>query len=342
VANLGRKPYRSLSADVIGILQDRLGLLLRGEVIWRKARGAGGNCAWGSFKKPANPVLRDLTERVVIASKGRFDRAVTAKDRARRGLPSVATATADEFMDATLDLWELAPESATRVGHPAPFPVELPQRLIDLYTYEGDVVLDPFMGSGSTAVAAVRTGRHYLGYDMDEAYAKAARARVAHEVAALTTDDDEPVAAPADKASTSAHDLLVGAGFTLADAKATKRRTFPGGLTADLVATDAAGREWVVLVEGGYTIARSGLRRSDVLFRTLGEASVLTGAGHRVLVLTTDLPPARSGPLAALVEARGRTLVDVVVLDAPGAAARLSVYAAGQTDGPVGELLAGP
>jgi site-specific DNA-methyltransferase (adenine-specific) len=342
VANLGRKPYRSLSADVIGILQDRLGLLLRGEVIWRKARGAGGNCAWGSFKKPANPVLRDLTERVVIASKGRFDRAVTAKDRARRGLPSVATATADEFMDATLDLWELAPESATRVGHPAPFPVELPQRLIDLYTYEGDVVLDPFMGSGSTAVAAVRTGRHYLGYDMDEAYAKAARARVAHEVAALTTDDDEPVAAPADKASTSAHDLLVGAGFTLADAKATKRRTFPGGLTADVVATDAAGREWVVLVEGGYTIARSGLRRSDVLFRTLGEASVLTGAGHRVLVLTTDLPPARSGPLAALVEARGRTLVDVVVLDAPGAAARLSVYAAGQTDGPVGELLAGP
>ena len=52
VANLGRKPYRSLSADVIGILQDKLGLLLRGEVVWRKARGAGANCAWGSFKKP--------------------------------------------------------------------------------------------------------------------------------------------------------------------------------------------------------------------------------------------------------------------------------------------------
>ena len=76
VANLGRKPYRSLSADVIGILQDRLGLLLRGEIIWRKARGAGGNCAWGSFRSPANPVLRDLTERVLVASKGRFDRAI--------------------------------------------------------------------------------------------------------------------------------------------------------------------------------------------------------------------------------------------------------------------------
>src|ERR671910_3363587 len=183
VANLGRKPYRSLSADVIGILQDRLGLLLRGEVVWRKARGAGGNCAWGSFKQPANPVLRDLTERVVVASKGRFDRAVKGPVRAQLGLPSVATTTADEFMEATLDVWELAPESATRVGHPAPFPVELPQRFIELYTWRDDVVLDPFMGSGSTAVAAVRTGRHFLGYDTDEAYARAARERVAAEVA---------------------------------------------------------------------------------------------------------------------------------------------------------------
>src|SRR5918996_671165 len=181
VANLGRKPYRSLSADVVGILQDRLGLLLRGEVIWRKARGAGGNCAWGSFRSPANPVLRDLTERVVVASKGRFDRAVDRVRREREGLPHVATSTADEFMEATLDVWELAPESATRVGHPAPFPVELPQRFIELYTYAGDVVLDPFMGAGSKAVAAVHTGRHYLGYDTDPGYVEAARSRVTAE-----------------------------------------------------------------------------------------------------------------------------------------------------------------
>jgi site-specific DNA-methyltransferase (adenine-specific) len=336
VANLGRKPYRSLSADVIGILQDRLGLLLRGEVIWRKARGAGGNCAWGSFKKPANPVLRDLTERVVIASKGRFDRAVDQRARAQQGLPSEPTTTADEFMDATLDLWELAPESATRVGHPAPFPVELPQRLIDLYTYRGDVVLDPFMGSGTTAVAAVRTGRHYLGYDTDEGYAKAARTRVAEEVAALPAD------APArpDKAVEAAADLLLGAGFSLADAKATKRRKLAGGLSVDWIATDAAAREWLVIVAGGSTVARTGLRRSDVLFRTLGEAGVLTGAGHRVLVLTTDLPPARSAPLAALRSARGTALVDVVELGASGAAARLAVYASGTADEPVGDLLA--
>ena len=75
VANLGRRPYRSLAADVTTILQEDLRLLLRGEVVWVKQRGAAGNCAWGSFQRPGNPVLRDLTERVIIASKGRFDRA---------------------------------------------------------------------------------------------------------------------------------------------------------------------------------------------------------------------------------------------------------------------------
>ncbi|MEJ7765463.1 MAG: site-specific DNA-methyltransferase, partial [Acidimicrobiales bacterium] len=141
VANLGRRPYRSLSADVTGILQDRLGLLLRGEIIWRKARGAGGSCAWGSFCSPTNPVLRDVTERVLVASKGRFDRARTLKQRRADGLPAEATQRTDEFMDATLDVWDLPAEKASRVGHPAPFPVELPQRLIELYTFAGDVVL---------------------------------------------------------------------------------------------------------------------------------------------------------------------------------------------------------
>lgn len=181
VANLGRRPYRSLSSDVIGILQDDLGLLLRGEVIWQKAEGAGGNCAWGSFELPTNPVLRDLTERIVIASKGRFDRALSPSYRVDRELPSRPTTNADEFMDATVDVWKIPTESATRVGHPAPFPVALPERLIDLYTYEQDLVLDPFMGSGTTAVAAVRTGRHYVGFDTDEGYIELAKQRIARE-----------------------------------------------------------------------------------------------------------------------------------------------------------------
>ena len=190
VANLGRKPYRSLSADVIDILSNRLGLLLRGEVIWLKARGAGGNCAWGSFASPANPVLRDLTERIVIASKGRFDRAEEARARAAARLPSADSISPDEFMEATTDVWEILPESARRVGHPAPFPVELPERLIGLYTYPGDLVLDPFMGVGSTAVAAVRTGRHYVGFDTDASYVAAAEQRAAEERERLAAESD--------------------------------------------------------------------------------------------------------------------------------------------------------
>lgn len=174
VANLGRKPYRSLSADLITILQDDLGLLMRGEIIWRKAKGAGGSCAWGSFRSPANPVLRDLTERVLVASKGRFDRALDKRRRQELGLPHEATIDRDEFLDATLDVWEIAPESATRVGHPAPFPVDLPRRLIELYTYKGDLVLDPFLGSGTTAVAAAAAGRHYVGFDTDPEYVELA------------------------------------------------------------------------------------------------------------------------------------------------------------------------
>ena len=181
VANLGRRPYRSLAGDVTRILQDDLGLLLRGEIVWKKAKGASGSTAFGSYLSASNPVLRDVSERVVVASKGRFDRAISRKKREAQGLPFENTITKEEFFAATLDVWEIRPESARRVGHPAPFPVELPERLISLYTYVDDVVLDPFMGSGSTAVAAVRTGRHYVGFDTDPEYVALAEARIAEE-----------------------------------------------------------------------------------------------------------------------------------------------------------------
>ena len=109
VANLGRKPYRSLAADVMAILQDDLHLLPRGEIVWQKGEGASGSCAWGSFRSAANPVLRDVTERVIVASKGRFGRARSPKERRRDGLPHESSIGADDFM--ALD--------ARRVGHPA-------------------------------------------------------------------------------------------------------------------------------------------------------------------------------------------------------------------------------
>jgi modification methylase len=188
VANLGRKPYRSLSADVIDILQNDLGFLLRGEIVWVKAEGASGSCAWGSYGSAANPVLRDLSERIIVASKGRFDRAVKKPKRKLIGLPWEDTIDPEDFRTWTLDVWKMPAESAKRVGHPAPFPIELPRRLIELLTYRDDVVLDPFIGAGSTAVAAVRTGRHYVGYDLDPAYAKLADDRIAAEVALQSAD----------------------------------------------------------------------------------------------------------------------------------------------------------
>ncbi len=156
-------------------------MLLRGEIIWQKARGAGGSCAWGSFRSPQNPVLRDVTERVIIASKGRFDRAVKRSEREAAGLPSEATIETDEFLEATLDVWEIRSERAKSVGHPAPFPLELPLRLIELYTYRSDLVLDPFIGSGTTALAAQRAGRHYVGFDTDPKYIALANNRLAEE-----------------------------------------------------------------------------------------------------------------------------------------------------------------
>ena len=101
------------------------------------------------------------------------------KERAKLGLPHESDISKEEFLASTLDVWEIRPERARRVNHPAPFPVELPERFIQLYTYVGDVVLDPFLGSGSTAVAAVRTGRHYVGYDTDPEYVAIAEARIA-------------------------------------------------------------------------------------------------------------------------------------------------------------------
>jgi site-specific DNA-methyltransferase (adenine-specific) len=182
VANLGRKPYRSLAGDVTTILQDELALLLRGEIIWRKAKGASGSCAFGSYLKASNPVMRDVTERVIVASKGRFNRAIEPKRREAMGLPYESTISKDEFFAAAIDVWEMRPESARRVKHPAPFPVELPERLIRFHTYVGDVVLDPFLGSGSTAVAAARNQRRYVGYDTDPAYVDIAHARLEDEL----------------------------------------------------------------------------------------------------------------------------------------------------------------
>ncbi len=172
VANLGRKPYIPLHAFIILDMLE-LGFLMRGEIIWNKSASAGSSTAWGSWLSASNPALRDVHEYILVFSKAGFKRENPA-DR-----PS--TIERDGFLDWTKSIWDMQTESARKVGHPAPFPVELPRRLIDLYTFEGEVVLDPFMGSGSTAIAAIERGRLYVGYEVDEAYVSLAQERIKAE-----------------------------------------------------------------------------------------------------------------------------------------------------------------
>lgn len=171
VANLGRRPYVPLTSHV-NMMMLELGFLMRGEIVWRKAKADSGSCAWGTWRKADNPVLRDVHEYLLVFSKGRFG-------RARKGESTLA---ADEFRVATTSVWDdIPPASAKRIGHPAPFPIELPGRLIRLYSFVDDLILDPFMGAGTTAIAALRNDRHYVGYETSQEYVALAAKRIEAE-----------------------------------------------------------------------------------------------------------------------------------------------------------------
>lgn len=159
VANLGRKPYIPIHAFFWDI-HTSIGFLPMGEIVWQKGKGANSSTAWGSWLSSKAPRLRDVHEYLLVLAKQDFSR----PDSGESDIPR------DEFMAATLSVWEIPPESAKRVGHPAPFPVELAARVIRLYSFVGDVVLDPFVGSGSTCVAAALNGRHFVGYDIAQEY----------------------------------------------------------------------------------------------------------------------------------------------------------------------------
>jgi site-specific DNA-methyltransferase (adenine-specific) len=172
LANVGRKPYIPLCSYVSIMLAD-LGFLHRGEIIWKKVGVSGSSCAWGSWMSASNPSLRDCHEKILVCCKDTYKR--DARDK-------TSTITRDEFLANSVSVWEMSPASARRVGHPAPFPIELPLRLIQFYSFSGDIVLDPFMGSGQTAIAAVRSGRHYVGYDIDSNYVALSKERIEKEI----------------------------------------------------------------------------------------------------------------------------------------------------------------
>ena len=169
IANLGRKPYIPLDAFIVKDMLD-LSFLMRGEIIWNKASSSSPSTAWGSWLSAANPTLRDIHEYILIFSKGTFSR---KNSNGRKN-----TISKKEFLEFTKSVWTFPAESARKVGHPAPFPVEFPYRSIQLYTFEGEVVLDPFMGSGQAAIAAIKTKRHYVGYEINKEYVKLAEKRI--------------------------------------------------------------------------------------------------------------------------------------------------------------------
>lgn len=168
IANVGRKPYIPLS-DYISRIMIGIGYNMRGEIIWNKAASASPSTAWGSWQSAANPILRDIHEYILVFSKGDYKREKGGKEN---------SITKEQFMEWTKSIWTMKAESAKRIGHPAPFPEELPYRLIQMYSYEGDIILDPFMGSGTTAVAALNSNRKFVGYDTNSDYIALANKRI--------------------------------------------------------------------------------------------------------------------------------------------------------------------
>ena len=169
VANLGRKPYIPLS-DYISKMMIEIGFNMRGEIIWNKAASASPSTAWGSWQSAANPTLRDIHEYILVFSKGDYKREKGKKEN---------TISKEQFMEWTKSIWTMNAVSAKKIGHPAPFPEELPFRLIQLYSFVGDIILDPFIGSGTTAISALKADRKYIGFDISHEYITLANNRIA-------------------------------------------------------------------------------------------------------------------------------------------------------------------
>ena len=170
IANIGRKPYIHLNGLLSNLLIE-IGFIMRGEIIWSKGASSGGSTAWGSWLSPSNPTLRDTHEYILVFSKSNYKR----DNPEKRG----TSITRDDFLELTKSVWVIPTESAKKIGHPAPFPIELPRRIIDLYSFKDEVILDPFIGSGSTAIASIQSGRKFIGYEIDQKYVELANIRVA-------------------------------------------------------------------------------------------------------------------------------------------------------------------
>ncbi len=164
---------QSVCADVTHIAK-QIGFKYHSTIIWNEGN-ISRRTAWGSWLSASAPYVIAPVETIVVLYKENWK-------KEQKGISDI---TRDEFIEWTNGLWTFSGESKKRIGHPAPFPLELPKRCIKLFSYVGDAVLDPFLGSGTTVIAACKLGRRSIGVEIDEKYYQMSIERISKECATL-------------------------------------------------------------------------------------------------------------------------------------------------------------
>lgn len=166
--------HRAVGADLTQIAQ-KVGWKYKTTIIWNEGN-ISRRTAWGSWKSASAPVVIAPVELIVVLYKGEWKKTNGSK---------ISDITADEFKEWTNGVWLFNGESKKRIGHPAPFPKELPYRCIKLFSYQNDLVFDPFAGSGTTLFVAQNLNRKAVGIELDEDYCKLAKTRIINESSTL-------------------------------------------------------------------------------------------------------------------------------------------------------------
>ena len=161
---------QSVGADLTTIAKE-CGFSYHSTIVWNEGN-ISRRTAWGSWASASAPYVIAPVELIVVLYRNSWKKTSGSRQ---------SDISKQEFMDWTNGLWTFNGERRTKIGHPAPFPVELPLRCMKLFSFVGDTVLDPFMGSGSTLLAASRCNRRGLGIEIDPHYCKIAVRRIADE-----------------------------------------------------------------------------------------------------------------------------------------------------------------
>lgn len=167
----GRDPWIPIYSNCLDLVI-KAGFTVRGSIVWNKGTGAG-KTSWGSWRSSSSPCLIDEHEMIIVAHKG---------------VPRIKGSPIgkEDFLQSIHSVWNIKPE--TKRDHPAPFPLELPKRLVTLYSGVGDMVLDPFMGSGTTGLACIQIERNFTGIERDEEYYGKAKMKIESAQAQIRMD----------------------------------------------------------------------------------------------------------------------------------------------------------